>query len=157
MADEHIVWENYDEFGDSGARATYPVQCSALRKNGFVVVNGHPCKIVDISTSKPGMVHLVGLDIWTGRKYEEQYPSTDNIEVPVVKRIELALIDITDDGSVSMMSADGGISDDTMLPAYPRGLAEKMRELFDAGAPVQVTVQAAMDVKAIVNCKKVEY
>jgi len=50
MSDE----EHNFESAASGASDTVPQQCSALRKNGYVVMKGRACKIVDMSTSKTG-------------------------------------------------------------------------------------------------------
>ena len=45
MADDHDF-----ESGASGASDTIPQQCSALRKNGYVVIKSKPCKIVELTT-----------------------------------------------------------------------------------------------------------
>ena len=153
MAEEHDDFEATEKTGSD----TFPMQCSALRKNGFVVLKGFPCKIVDMSTSKTGKhghakVHIVGLDIFTGKKYEDLCPSTHNMEVPVVKRQEYTLIDITDDGYVSLM-LDTDTRDDLTLP--PGELGDQIKEAFaNAGdKEIVVTVQTAMGTEGIVSFK----
>ncbi|KAJ3204278.1 Eukaryotic translation initiation factor 5A [Entophlyctis luteolus] len=93
MADHEDEHETFEAVG-AGASLTYPMQCSALRKNGHVVIKGRPCKIVD-STSKTGKhghakVNLTAIDIFTGKKLEDVSPSTHNMEVPFVTRTEFA-------------------------------------------------------------------
>merc|ERR1712125_92758 len=75
---------------------SYPAQCSSIKKGGYVVIKEHPCKVVETSTSKTGKhghakVHMVALDIFTGKKCEEICPSTHNMMVPNVTRTEFPL------------------------------------------------------------------
>ena len=51
MAD---IEDNEVDTVSSGASDSFPQQCSALRKNGYVLIKNRPCKIVDMSTSKTG-------------------------------------------------------------------------------------------------------
>ncbi|KAJ3223925.1 Eukaryotic translation initiation factor 5A [Clydaea vesicula] len=134
------------ETTDAGASLVYPLQCSALRKGGHVVIKGRPCKIVDMSTSKTGKhghakVHLVAIDIFTGKKLEDISPSTHNMEVPHVKRTEYTLLDI-DDGFLNLMTADGGTKEDVKLPDGEIG--NKIQAEFDEGKDLIITVVASM-------------
>ncbi|KAI9140483.1 eukaryotic translation initiation factor 5A [Paraphysoderma sedebokerense] len=153
MADDH---DHDFEKASSGASLTYPTQCSALRKNGHVNLKGRPCKIVEMSTSKTGKhghakVHLVGIDIFTGKKYEDISPSTHNMDVPNVKRADYQLIDI-DDGYLSLMTSDGEPKEDVKLPEGELG--EKIQADFDEGKDLIISVISAMGEEAAISYKE---
>ncbi|VUC35763.1 unnamed protein product [Clonostachys rosea] len=146
------------ESADAGASLTYPMQCSALRKNGFVVIKNRPCKIVDMSTSKTGKhghakVHLVALDIFTGKKYEDLSPSTHNMDVPNVSRREYQLLDISDDGFLSLMNDDGDTKDDVRMPDGEVG--DKITKLFKTDEKdTNVVILTSMGEEAAVEAKE---
>jgi len=148
--------DNTFETADSGASTVYPAQCSSLRKNGYVCIKGRPCKIVEMSTSKTGKhghakVHLVGIDLFTGKKYEDICPSTHNMDVPVVKRADYQLLDIADDGFLSLMEESGNTRDDIKLPDGDVG--NEVRTKFDASEDLLLTVLAAMGEEMVIGTK----
>ncbi|RUS88724.1 hypothetical protein EGW08_003539 [Elysia chlorotica] len=143
------------EGGDSGASNTFPQQCSALRKNGYVVLKGRPCKIVEMSTSKTGKhghakVHMVGIDLFTGKKYEDICPSTHNMSVPNVKRTDYQLLNITD-GYLSLMDDAGEVRDDLKVPDTDIG--KEIEDKFEKDESIMVTVMKAMDEELAVGTK----
>ncbi|KAK6606006.1 eukaryotic translation initiation factor 5a-2 [Botrytis cinerea] len=148
--------EHTFDSADAGASTTFPMQCSALRKNGHVVIKGRPCKIIDMSTSKTGKhghakVHLIATDIFTGKKLEELCPSTHNMDVPNVSRIEYQLLDIDDD-FLSLMSEGGDTKDDVKLPDGEVG--QKIRALFDSDKDTNVIVLTAMGEQLAIDGKE---
>jgi translation initiation factor 5A len=155
MADE--VQEEFQS-AESGASLSYPMQCSALRKGGFVVIKGRPCKIVDMSTSKTGKhghakVNLVAIDIFTNKKYEDLSPSTHNMEVPNVSRKEFSLLDIDEeDGFLSLMTPAGETKEDVKMPEGELG--QKMKADFDEGKDLLVTIMSAMGEEMAVSYKE---
>jgi len=144
------------ESGTSGASETYPMQCSALRKNGYVMIKGRPCKIVEMSTSKTGKhghakVHLVALDIFTNKKLEDICPSTHNMNVPNVTRKDYTMVNISDDGFAEMMDDDGEQKEDLKIPDDDVG--KDVNEKFANGESFIVTVLAACGEERIVGTK----
>jgi len=149
--------DEIEEFGDVGAGAstTYPMQCSALRKGGHVMIKGRPCKIVEMSTSKTGKhghakVHLVALDIFTGKKLEDICPSTHNMDVPNVVRKEYSLLNI-EDNFLSLMDDGGDQREDVQVPDGDIG--EEIKTKFEAGENLLITIQSAVGEEMAVAVK----
>ncbi|XP_071946125.1 eukaryotic translation initiation factor 5A-1-like [Antedon mediterranea] len=140
---------------DSGASKTFPAQCSSLRKNGYVVIKGRPCKIVEMSTSKTGKhghakVHLVALDIFTNKKYEDICPSTHNMNVPHVSRVDYQLTNI-DEGYLSLMDDGGDVREDIKLPENEIG--KEINTKFENDETILVTILKAMGEEKAVGVK----
>jgi len=120
--------EEFETTG-SGASLSYPQQCSALRKNGYVLIKSRPCKIVEMTTSKTGKhghakVHMVGLDIFTGKKYEDICPSTHNMDVPNVIREDFDIVDVSEDSYLTLMDKEGTLREDLQCPEEIMSVAE---------------------------------
>merc|ERR1712080_71823 len=100
----------------------YPMAAGDLRKGSHVMLKGHPCKVAEVTTPKTGKhghakAHIVGIDIFTSKKYEELASCSHNISAPFVKRTELQVLtaDMTN-GETSLLLENGETKDDLFLP-----------------------------------------
>ena len=46
--------ENDFETGNAGSADCIPTQIGSIKKGGYAMLKGHPCKVMEYSTAKPG-------------------------------------------------------------------------------------------------------
>jgi len=132
------------------------------------MIKGKPCKCIEVSTSKTGKhghakAHIVALDIFTGKKYEDLCPTSHNLEVPFVKRTEYQLLAADpDSGEVSLLLESGETKDDLNLPTFvkvgeptedDKKCVQEILQGVDDGKNVTVVVQSACGEEKIIQCK----
>jgi len=164
MAEEQPTFENTE----SGASKTYPQQAGEIRKGSYLMIKGHPCKCTEISTSKTGKhghakAHIVANDIFTGKKYEDLCPSSHNLDVPFVKRMEYQLLSADPDTcEVSLLMESGETKDDLNLPTMvnvgeptpdDKKVVEEILKAVDDGKEIIVIVQSACGEEKIIQAK----
>ncbi len=79
-----------------------------------------------------------------GKKLEDIVPTSHSTSVPNVVRIEYQLLDISDDSFLSLLTENGDTKDDLKLPGFPEGFDDELRDAFDSGKTLIVTVVSAM-------------
>ena len=126
----------------------------------FMMIKGKPCKVLSISVSKTGKhghakCNFTAVDIFTGKKLEDMIPSTHGTSVPIVNRTEWEIIDIGEDGELTLMDEGGTQKTDLNLPEVPEGLAQEIRDAWSDGEnTVKVAVQAAVGIEQVISFKK---
>merc|ERR1711870_73300 len=146
----------------------YPMQAGEIRKGSHVMIKGHPCKVAEVSTSKTGKhghakAHIVAIDIFTGKKLEDLCPTSHNLDVPFVKKVEYQVLSTDDDtGEVSLLQEDGSTKDDLNLPTFvkvgeptddDKKVVDEILKGMDEGKQVNVIVQAACGEEKIIQTK----
>ena len=88
------------------------IESSSIKKGMYIVMNKtpheRPCKAVEIFISNPGKhghskVRIVGIDIFTGKKYETVIPGSGTIRVPIIIKKDYQLMAINDDNYLGLM------------------------------------------------------
>merc|ERR1712060_619938 len=109
--------------------------------------------------------HIVALDIFTSKKYEDLCPTSHNVEVPFVKRTEFQVMSADGDtGEVSLLTEAGETKDDLFLPNFTaigeptdddKKLAKNIVEQVEKGdKTIMAIVQSACGTEKIVDMKE---
>ena len=73
-----------------------------LKKGSYIVIDGEPCRIVEITKAKTGKhgsakAHVVAISVFTGQKKTLVAPVDTRVQVPVIeKRLGQVLADMGD-------------------------------------------------------------
>lgn len=104
-----------------------------LRVGKFVIIDGEPCKVVDISSSAPGKhgsakMRIVGVGIFDNQKRMLYGPASDDAEVPILERKRGQILSF-DGTSVQVMDTESYETFDLAVP-------EEMRKDVEAGKEI---------------------
>lgn len=139
---------------------TYPQKASACRKGGYLMIDNHPCKIIEMSTSKTGKhghakCKFMAKDIFDQTQHEFVQTSTHNVDIPNVSRQEYQLSDIDEEGYVSLLDDNAEMRSDLKLPDNNIELSDSIRKFYEIGEDCAVTVLKACDREMIIDVKKI--
>ena len=93
-----------------------PVDVGELRVGGYMMIEGEPCHIVDITKSKPGKhgsakARIVGVGVFDGVKRQFVKPVSSNAEVPIIDKRTGQVFAVTPNGIQIMDLETYGYSD----------------------------------------------
>jgi translation initiation factor 5A len=133
---------------------TYPSQAGALKKGDIILIKDKPCKVLEISTSKTGKhghakANITALDIFDDKKAEDSVPTSHNVMCVVTTKTEYDLTNLTQDGGVTLMDANGEYREDLSVDTNS-DIFKDIQGPFDKGLDVVVTVLSAMGREKII-------
>ena len=148
------------ESGNAGASDTIPIKAGSCKKGIHVMLKGNPCKIIEIATSKTGKhghakVNITGIDIFSGKKYQESSPTSHNLMQPIITKQDYQLIELDDDNFLTLMDENGAIREDLSLDPEDIESNNKLKEDFKKDKEIVVTIQKCIQKEKVIAYKLV--
>ena len=101
--------------------STKVVTATTLKKGSYVILEGAPCKVLDIQISKPGKhghakSRVLAMGILDEKKREVVMPSQGNVEVPIIEKRTAQVLSVKGDVATVM---DGETYETFDMPIDP--------------------------------------
>ncbi|MFW3146556.1 MAG: translation initiation factor IF-5A [Thermoplasmatota archaeon] len=119
-------------------------QVRELKVNRYVVIDDEPCKIIELTTSKPGKhgeakARIVAIGIFTGNKRSMVAPVTHKVQVPMIEKRTAQV--------VSIQGTEAQLMDMETFEMFNIEIPEEFRETIEAGQ--EISYQEAMGKRQI--------
>ena len=97
----------------------------SLQKGSYVLLEGVPCKVVDIQISKSGKhghakARFTAIGLVDGKKRIEVMPAHDNVEIPMVEKKSAQVLSITGENA-NVMDSESYETFDMEIPEELKG------------------------------------
>lgn len=144
------------------------LQPDEVKKPGYVMIKGMPCRITDIEQVKLATANgnkklkITGLHVFTGKKLDDTFNLSagfKGIDAPITEKHAYTLVDVdTRTGFISLLDGDD-IKEDTKLCRSEDGkefdeLGTSIVTRFEEGEALKITVLTIMGQSIVIEAVK---
>ena len=110
------------------------VEVRSLKPNRYIVIDDEPCKIVEITTSKPGKhgeakARIVAIGAFDGQKRTVVYPVKHKVRSPIIDKRQAQVLAVMGD-EVQLMDLENYETFELPIP-------EELRDQLEPGKEVE--------------------
>ncbi len=111
------------------------VSMKEVRVGRYIIIDGIPCRVVDIETSSPGKhgsakMRVTGIGMFDGQKKTLLKPSSADVEAPVITKKKAQVVSVGD-STAQLMDSD-------TYEVYELPLTDEFMGKLKPGATVEV-------------------
>ena len=119
-----------------------PVDLGSLKEGSYIIIDGEPCRIVEVEKSKPGKhgsakVRLTAISVFTSSKKSFIGTVDTHVEVPMIDKRSAQIVSTTPT-TVQLMDLQNFEVTESPIPSEP-----ELQGKLVAGAEVEVWVVPA--------------
>ena len=123
----------------------FPSTAGQLKKGDIMLINGEPCKILEITTSKTGKhghakANITGRNLFTGNKAEDSVSTSHNVTCGVIRKYEYDVLACNVDEKEITLVGEDNEEYDFNVAETDGELLQKIQDAFDDGKDVTVNV-----------------
>jgi translation elongation factor P/translation initiation factor 5A len=142
-------------------------KAKTIKTGHHLMIKNHVCRVEKVGTSKIWkgplrgcfQAQLVARCIFTGKKFEHNIPATEDVCMAAVQRQVCTVVDIGDDGELSLLTPAYDMKNDVNLSTGTDGdrrLSECIKKDFHRGKTVTVVVLSSCGIEKVVSHKSMD-